>query len=293
MQSAPASDTRNVTRGILLMVCAVSTFACMDTIAKWLSATYPVPMIVWARYFFQMLVMLAVLGPRVQLGLVKSNIPGMQLTRGVVLTCSSLSFFTALTHMPLAEASTITFISPLLIAALAGPLLGERTHRGTWITLCCGFGGVLCIIRPGTSLFTWYALLPVATALMFTTYQLMTRRMAGRDPAYVTLFYPALIGSCVVPIVFPGTMQLPHDIAHAGLFALLGSLGCFGHYLLIKAFEKASAPTLAPFLYGQIVSVLILGYVVFGQFPDGWSLVGIAVIVGSGLSLALRYRAGR
>ncbi len=284
------SDPRKVGQGILFMLLAVSTFACMDAAAKHLSTRYPVPMIVWSRYFFQMLVMLVVLGPRLRLSLVKSNIPGMQVTRGLVLTCSSLTFFTALAHMPLAEASTITFISPLLIAALAGPFLGERSHRGTWITLAAGFVGVLFIVRPGTAFFTWWALLPLATACMFTAYQLMTRRMAGRDPTFTTLFYPALIGACVVPIAFPAAMQFPELGIDSVLFVGLGVLGGFGHYVLIKAFERAPAPTLAPFLYGQIVTVLILGYLVFGQFPDGWSLLGMLIIVASGLSLAMRYR---
>lgn len=290
---APSSNLRaphRVGRGILLMIVAVSTFACMDTIAKYLARDLPVPAIVWARYFFQMVVMLVVLGPRLGLGLVRTRIPAMQITRGIVLTCSSMVFFSALAHMPLAEASTITFLSPLLIAALAWPLLRERAPRGTWTALGCGVVGVVLIVRPGTAVFTWWALLPLATACLFATYQLMTRKMAGRDPATTTLFYPALMGSVVVPIFFPHAMTLPEEIFPAILMVTMGILGGFGHFLLIKAFETAPAPTLAPFIYFQIVTVMVLGWLVFGQFPDGWSLAGMAIIVASGLWLAFRHR---
>lgn len=279
----------HVLRGITYLVCALLTFSCLDTTAKWLGQYYASPTVVWVRYAIQAALMVVVLAPRMGWGLVRTRNLRMQVLRGTILAASSLVFFEAIRTMPLPEASAISFLSPMLIAALAGPILHERVTRSTWVALGLGFTGVLFIVRPGTDVFTWTSALPFACALMIALYQVLTRKMAGIDPALTTLFYPALIGALVVPVAFPGSMQLPHGAAHAVLFCLVGLLGGIGHFLLIKAFENAPASVLAPFVYVQLAGALVLSTVVFGHFPDGWSLFGMAVIAGSGLSIALRY----
>lgn len=277
-------------RGILLMCAAVVTFACMDTIAKYLGSYYASPTIVWVRYLFQMLAMLIVLAPRMGWRLVRTANLRFQVVRGGVLALSSLIFFEAIRTMPLPEASSITFLSPLFIAVLAGPTLGERVHPSTWIALAAGFIGVLFIVRPGGGIFTWVALLPLSTAFLMAIYQIMTRKIARVDPTFTTLFYPALVGTIGIPIVFPRSIELPNTVWHALLFVVLGLLGAFGHFLLIKALEFAPATVLAPFVYTQLATVVMLSVIVFGHFPDGWALVGMTIIVASGLSIALRYR---
>lgn len=267
---------------------AVSTFAVLDTTAKYLSRTYPVPLIVWMRYALHVLVMLAFLGPRVGWGLATSRRPGLQVIRGVVLAASSLFFFAGLAFMPIAEASAITFLAPLLVTAMSAYFLGERVRRSAWAALAAGLVGVLLIVRPGGAVFSPAVLLPLATAVCFATYQLLTRRLAGIDSTIATLFIGALVGTLVVSLLLPFYFGLPQSAFHALLFLMLGVLGAAGHFVLIRAFEYAPPGVLAPFVYTQLLTVLVLGFLVFGEFPDGWSLVGMAIIVLSGAWMAAR-----
>jgi drug/metabolite transporter (DMT)-like permease len=284
----PPSGADHHLRGILLIMAAVSTFAVLDTMAKYLSRTYPVPLIVWMRYAMHILVMLAVLAPRAGRGLVTSRRAGLQVIRGIVLAASSLFFFTALAFMPIAEASAITFLAPLLVTAMSAYFLGERVRPSAWAALGAGFVGVLFIVRPGSAVFTPAALLPLATAVCFATYQLLTRRLAGVDSTVATLFIGALVGTLVVSLLLPFYWGLPQSPFHAFLFVMLGVLGAAGHFVLIRAFEHAPPGVLAPFVYTQLLTVLVLGFLVFGEFPDGWSLVGMAIIVLSGAWIAAR-----
>ena len=277
-------------RGIALMLGAVSMFSCLDATSKYLAAIYAVPTIVWARYVSQMLLMLVALGPRLRMGLLRTSSLRLQLVRGVVLTVSSLLFLTALGRMPLAEAASIAFMAPLFIAVLSGPVLHERVERRTWLALGAGFVGVLLIIRPGGGLFTWASVLPLASALCMAIYQMMTRRLATRDAALTTLFYPALVGSLAVPLVFPLALDLPREPLHLAMFCTLGIMGGIGHFLLIRAHYHAPPSTLGPFMYGQLLTALALGWLVFGQLPDGLAVAGMVLITASGLALAMSHR---
>ena len=282
----PTARAADPLRGILLIVLAVSTFSCLDTVAKYLSRTYPVPMIVWARYVFHVLFMLIVVGRSAGWDLVRTRRLGLQLARGISVTLSSMFFFSALSYMPIAEASAITFVSPLLLTAMSVLILRERVRLSAWVAVAVGFIGVLIIIRPGGAVFQPAALLSLATAACFASYQLMTRQLAGIDSTLATLFIGALIGTVIMSLIVPFYWQLPQTAWHAVLFMLMGVLGAGGHFVLIRAFEYAPASVLAPFVYAQLVAVLVLGYVVFDAFPDVWSLVGMAIIVASGIWIA-------
>jgi drug/metabolite transporter (DMT)-like permease len=273
-------------RGILLLIAAVSTFSVLDTVAKYLSATYPVPMIVWARYVFHVLFMLFVLGHSAGWSMMRSRRPGLQVMRGLVLAASSMLFFSALSRLPIAEASAITFVSPLLLTAMSVWFLRERVRASAWVAVVIGFVGVLIIVRPGGAIFQPAALLALATAVCFASYQLMTRKLAGIDSTLATLFIGALVGTVAMSLVVPFYWQLPQTAWHAVLFVFMGVLGAGGHFVLIRAFEYAPASVLAPFVYAQLVVVLILGYLVFDAFPDGPSLAGMAIIVASGAWIA-------
>jgi drug/metabolite transporter (DMT)-like permease len=273
------------------MVLAVSTFTCIDAVAKSLTAHYAVPAIVWARYFFQFVLMVAFLGPRMGLGLVRTRHLGLQILRGLILTAGSLVFFTALKHIPLADASSITFLSPILVALLAGPLLGEKVSPRMWLAMGAGFTGVLLIIRPGTAAFTWYYLLPLGNAFFLAAYQILTRKLAGHENNFTTLFYPALVGSIGLTIAFPPPLVVPSiEPLHAALFVVLGAGGTVGHFLLIRAHDLAPASLLAPFSYTQLLTAIFLGWLVFGNLPDGIALAGMLLVVASGLVLILSHR---
>lgn len=281
-------------RGIGLMLLAVSCFACLDSISKFLVALYPAPAIVWVRSVLQTLVMVAIFAPRMRTGLVRSSSPGLQVLRGIVLNISAVTFVLSLGFMPLAEVASIAFLSPVIVALAAGPLLGEKLQRRTWFALAGGFTGVLMIIKPGSALFSWAAMLPLGCAFTIAAYQILTRRLAGHDHPITTLFYPALVAVPLLPLVLPSSLTLPNQPLHAGLIVMIGLLGGVGHFLLIKAHALAPASTLAPFSYAQLVVVLFLGWLMFGQFPDGLALAGMALVVASGLMVILlnRPRAG-
>ena len=280
--SAIAAPRAHPVRGILLMIAAVTILALLDTTAKYLSRTYPVLGVVWARFAFQTLLMLVVLGPRSRLGLMRTNRPTLQIFRGVVLMGASMFFVSALSRMPIADASAISFLAPLIITALSVPMLRERVDTLSWLAVLCGFAGVLVIIRPGGEMFSWSALLPLGAAACFALFQVLTRKLAGVDPALPTLFYPALVGTALMTFLLPFHWSTPQTPGHAALFVLMGVLAGVGHFIMIKAYQIAPAPVIAPFVYSQLVVVIGLGYAVFDEFPDRWSVLGMVIVVAAG-----------
>lgn len=287
----PHALDAGVIKGIPLAMAAVFCFAIMDTIAKYLGAFYPVLALVWARYMVHMLIMLAWLGPSMKLDLVRTTRPGMQILRGLFLVGSTCFFFQALRLMPMAEASAIGFMTPLLVTLLAVPILKEKISRRRWIAVIVGFIGVMIIIRPGGKVFSPAALLPLGTALCFSLYQIITRKVHAENPR-TSLFYSALVGSIALTVVLvlsylliPFTLYAPTPW-HSVLILALGSIGGVGHLVLIRALRKAPASVLAPFYYTQLVWIILFGYLAFGDLPDGWTSLGIIVIVGSGLYVA-------
>jgi drug/metabolite transporter (DMT)-like permease len=263
----------------------------MDTMAKYLSKFYPVLALVWARYTVQLLIMLVWLGPSMKLRLVHTARPILHILRGLFLVGSTCFFFQALRNMPMAEASAIGFMAPLLVTLLAVPILKEKIGRRRWIAVVAGFIGVMIIIRPGGKVFSPIALLPLATALCFSLYQIITRKVHSDNPR-TSLFYSALVGSVALTVVLVGThLAAPFPLYaptpwHGALIFALGVLGGLGHMVLIRALRKAPASVLAPFYYTQLVWIILFGYLAFGDLPDSWTLLGIIVIVGSGLYVA-------
>jgi drug/metabolite transporter (DMT)-like permease len=273
------------------MLLATACFGCLDTMSKVLVAHYPASALVWLRYVLQTLVMAAIFLPRVGLRLVRTTSPGVQILRGLMLVFSSVVFVVALNHMQVAEVASIVFLAPIIVALAGGPLLGERVGRRTWLALAGGFTGVLLIIRPGGNAFTWWALLPLCCAFFFAGYQILTRKLAGRDDPITTLFYPGLIAVLAIPPAFPGAISaVPSVPLHAALLAAIGILGAVGHFLLIRAHALAPATLLAPFGYTQLLVVLVLGWLVFDELPDGIALAGIALVAASGLGLVVASR---
>ena len=273
-------------RGILMIMTAVAMFTAMDSIAKYLSRFYPVPGIVWARYAFHLLFVVMILGPRMRLRLVRTRHLGLQIVRGMLLAASSMFFFSALKFMPMAEASSISFVAPMLATLLGVFLLKEQVEPARWVAVAAGFIGVLIIIRPGSGIFSWVAVLPLATAASFASYQILTRRLAGIDNPYTSLFYSGLIGTVMLATVLPFEWTTPKTLLHALMLPAIGFVGGLSHLILIRAYDQASVSTLAPFSYTQLIWVIVAGYVVFGDFPDHWSLIGIAVIMASGIYIA-------
>ena len=288
--SAVPSSKPQVFRGIVMVMMAVAIFSVMDALSKYLTRYYPVALVAWSRYAFHLLLVVIVLGPRLGFALVRTSRPGAQFVRGLLLAIASTSFICAVKYMPLAEASAIAFLAPLLIILMSVTFLKEKVEPACWVAVLFGFVGVLAIIRPGSSVFTWAALFPLANAIAFALYQILTRRLSGLESAYTSIFYSGLIGTLLLSITLPYSWVLPENGLHLALFILTGVLGGLSHLILIKAYDYAPASQLAPFSYSQLIWVATIGFFVFGDFPDSWSLVGITILMVSGIYTATHQR---
>lgn len=272
---------------MVYMGIAVLCFASMDCMAKLIVRSYPMPLCIWARYVVHLVVMVLFLGPRMGLDLVRTHRPGAQLLRGLVLLLSTACFYAALQRMSLGEAAAITFVAPLLVVALSGPLLGERATRTQWLDVVAGFIGVLIVIRPRPGHVGAAVLFPLAAAACYSLYQVITRRISARESPVTMLFYTALVGVGGTTVLLPFVWQMPTP-AQAGVLTVMGLLGGTGHFLLIKGVSHAPPSKLAPIIYTQLVWATLYGFVVFNEHPDAVSMLGIAIIVGAGLHAGTR-----
>ncbi len=191
-------------------------------------------------------------------------------------------FFASLRYLPLADAVAINFIAPLLVTALSIPMLKERVGIRRWMAIFVGFAGVLIIIRPGMGVMHWAAILPLCTAVCYAFYQILTRIAARSDDTQTSLFWMSAFGVIVSSIAVPFFWTTPSLIEWAMMMAL-GTVYGLGHYLLIRGLEIAPASKLSPFLYTQIIWATLLGLLFFDQFPDRPTLIGVAIVISSGL----------
>jgi drug/metabolite transporter (DMT)-like permease len=276
-------------RGIVLMIAAFAAFAVLDACAKYLTRSYGTVEIVFARYAISLAYVAGLLAWAGGIGSLRSRNLPLQVVRGGLLMAATLCNFVALQYLQLAQTSSIMFSSPLWVCALSVPLLGERVGPRRWLAVTVGFIGVLIIVRPGLAGFHWAMLLSIAAALMTALYLITTRKAAGYDPAETSLFYASLVGAVASAPFLPGHWILPDGWGFA-VMLLCGLSGGVGHHMVIEAHRLAPAPTLAPFLYTQIVWMTLIGFLVFGDLPDRWTIAGAAVVVASGLYLLYRER---
>ena len=275
-------------RGILLMLAAVLCFALLDATAKHLSQTYPVAMLVWARYTLHCLLMLILLAPSMRWKLVATQRPAMQIVRALMLVGTTGFAIAAFRHLPLAETTALVFVTPLIVALLAGPFLGEKLRPLHWGASIFGFIGALLIARPGGALNPTGIALVLGAALCYSIYQIQTRQLSPTEGTLTMLFYTALVGTVSMTLATPLYWGGPLPGWQDGLMiASLGLYGGTGHFLLTQAFRIAPATTLSPFLYVQLIWATLLGWIVFDHWPDGTTLIGMAIIAGGSVTLAL------
>jgi drug/metabolite transporter (DMT)-like permease len=275
---------------VLMIVGAVACFSVLDGVIKSLSARHPVPLLVWARWGFQVLAMLLWLAPKMGVGMLRTRHLRMQLLRGGLLVGSSLFFMTALSHLPLADATALNYTTPTIVIVLAIVFLGERLTPARLAFVVAGLAGMLMIVQPGDDIFKGTSLFALGSAACYALYQITTRMVADEDPR-VSLFYPALIGTLLMTFVWPW-FGSRIDVAWTDVawLAGIGVLGTIGHFLLILAFQRAPASALTPFTYIQVVFATLIGWLVYGDFPDALTLAGMALIAGSGLLLTWHER---
>jgi drug/metabolite transporter (DMT)-like permease len=264
-------------------------FACLDTSAKFLVLSgIPAPFVAWVRFLEHTLLALVLFRAWQTPAMFRvGNLPA-QILRGVFLFGSTIFNFLALRTLQLAEANSIFFFAPMVITALAGPLLGEWAGWRRWAAIGAGFVGVLVITRPGVRAFELGHVYALTAMFSYAFYVIMTRRMGARETAESLIFYSALAPVVLMLPAVPFTAALPSDMLHWLVLLSLGFYGGFGHWLLIRAYKLATTAALAPYPYMQMVWMILFGDVVFGQLPDRWTVSGAAIIVASGLYIVHR-----
>lgn len=269
--------------GIAFVIGAATCFATMDTTIRYVGATFSVAIVLWARYGLHAVIMSAWIALSPQRSFRTAN-PMFQIARGALLAFSSAMAFAALRRMPVAEFTAIILLSPVVATLVARLWLKEPVSRLRWALVIGGFLGALIVVRPGSGVIGWVALLPLAAAFSNAAFQTMTSRFAPHEDPFTTNFYTGLTGVTLATPLLLASVSDPIEVlagapmeAVAALVAI-AVLGTAGHLLLIIALGKAPASTLMPFQYAQLAVAALAGYLVFGLVPDGWSWLGMAVI---------------
>lgn len=276
--------------GIALMCCAVALFACLDTTAKYLNTEMDSLTITWARYTSAFLLTLIVSNPVTTPGLLRTAQPGLQIVRSLLLVGSTALNFLALRWLQLDEALSIIFTFPFIVAIAAGPMLGEWIGWRRWTAIGVGFCGVLLITRPGLGGMHPAAFISLTATVCYGLYAVITRIVSRTDSNQTSLFYGNMIGALIMLPVVPFVWQTPSSWMIALMMAGTGIFGSLGHFCLIAGHKLAPASVLSPFVYTQLIWVVILGYLVFGQLPTVWTMAGAAIVIASGLYLLYRER---
>lgn len=282
------SRAPSVGRGILWMLLSMLLFVGMDTIAKYLTAFYPVTEVVWARFLFHLLPMLVIMGRRFPVVATTRRL-NLQLLRALMVLLTTFMMISALRFIPLADANALVAVSPIFVTALSVPLLGEQVGPRRWAGVAIGFLGALIIIRPGLGIMHPAAVLPLTAALLYAVNQLTTRRLAATDDALTTVFYTASFGVVTTSLIVPFVWVTPTP-EHWAIMIAVGFLSFTGHYASAKAFSEAPAATVTPFNYSALIWAALFGFIVFGDLPDFWTVVGAAIIVSSSLYILHRGR---
>lgn len=278
----------NPLRGIALIIGATMLFSISDAIAKLLGQDLPAIEIGVFRYLI-FLLMAAVFCAQAKIRPWCVVAPGRQIMRGLGLVASAMFFIEALRHMPLADAASVGFVSPLLITALSVPMLGEVVGVRRWTAVAVGFVGVLIVMRPGTGAFQIEGLWVLASSSTWAVASVLTRQMSGQDNAATTLFWSSAVGLLVVTVLLPFVWVVP-TARDLWLCLALGVIASSGQFLMVQAYRHAEAAVLAPFSYVQLGWSVGLGFLIWSTLPDAWTWGGAAVIVASGIYTVHRER---
>lgn len=270
--------------GIMYILLATFLFASHDGISKYLTAFYAPVLVVWARFMTQSILMLGIFGPRMGLDIIRTKQIKLQLARGICMMIASLCFVMGLRYVPVGEATAVVFLSPIVVTWYAGRVLKEKINVGQWIAVFVGLLGVLIIVRPGSSLFTPAIMFPMGTSISMAIFQVLTRQLLLSDHIVSTNFFTSMICTVMMSTFVTFFWQTP-TIADFFLALIGGTLAMIGHLLLTYAYRYASIVTLAPFSYAQIVFASLVSLMYFGHSSDTMTLIGMGVIILSGVCL--------
>jgi drug/metabolite transporter (DMT)-like permease len=275
--------------GIAWMCLSMFLFVCLDATARHLTQTYSVAQILWVRFVIFVVFAAALIGPGRLIGAFRSARPSLQLVRALLMLFEIGTFTLAFRYLPVADVHAVAASTPLMVTALAVVILGERVGVRRWFAVSIGFAAVLVILRPGVRELHWYHLIPVLGAAFWAVYQVMIRVVSRTDTSQTTLAYTAVVGALIMTAIGPFAWRAP-DLEGWGLLLLSGLLGAGAHYALILALGNAPASHVQPFIYTTFLWALVMGLILFGEFPDAITVGAAAVIIGVGLYVMNRER---
>lgn len=273
--------------GIALIVLATLAFAILDTVTKYAVTLVPVLMLLWFRYAFQAVLTFVLRFPIQKGRLFSTPNPRFQALRGVLLLITSACSFFGLRYLPVGEFTAMVMLSPLAATAMAAWVLKDHVSHRRWLLMAAGLVGVLLVVRPGGQVFGWALFFPVLLVTTYGWFQVLTSRLSGEENPYTTHFYTGLAGAAVMSPIVVFNWSTAALLTYWPWFVVVGLLGTFGHLMLIRAYARASAPVLTPYLYSQIAFATLAGWLVFKHVPDALAWLGIAVIAASGVGNAL------
>ena len=282
---------QNERLGILLMIITTIVFASQDGLSKYLATEYNVYMVVMIRYWFFAAFVISMSSRRTG-GIkcvAKTKSPILQIFRSLILVAEMCITILAFTLLGLAETHAIFASYPLIIAMLSGPILGEYVGWRRWLAICVGFIGILIILNPGNGIFSPYALVPLAGAILFAIYGLLTRYVGQYDDSSTSFYWTGVVGSIAITVIGLNFWD-PVSRSDWSVMLLLSASGVVGHYLLIKCYEVAEASAIQPFAYLQLIWASMIGIIIFGEQITTNVLIGACIIVGAGLFTLWRER---
>ncbi len=273
--------------GIGLMIIMTACFSLLDASAKYVTNDLPLWMVLWGRYVFHFLFIMVFFLRGAPRDIIFTKNLKLQIFRSVLIFCAGVTFWAGLMYLPLADCTVITFIAPLLVTILSVFLLGEKFGFHRWGSVIIGLLGVTFVIRPGMGIAHWAVILPLFSALFYATILITTRVLGQRENVLTTLFYTSVGGLILSSVMVLFFWKTPSPMQWL-LLMWLGLLGAVGHFFMIKAFEIAPASLLAPFNYASLIWATLLGFFLFGDLPDAWTIFGAAIIISSCLYLVRR-----
>ncbi len=283
-KNTDSPSARKPQHGIVFMIFMTVCFSLLDALAKYTSRDLPLFMVLWGRYVFHFLFVVLFFFRGAPRDIIHTQRIKLQILRAILIFCAGVTFWGALMFLPLADCVVIAFVSPLLVTALSVPILGESVDRHRWGVVIVGLLGVMFVMRPGMGIFQWVTILPLITALLSACFQITTRILGRTDNALTTLFYSGAGGLILSSLAILFVWVSP-SLEQWLIFVLMGFLGAVGHFFMIKAFEFAPVSLLAPFNYTTLIWATFIGFVLFGDLPDVWTITGAAIIILSGLYL--------
>ena len=282
---------QNERLGIFLMVITTIVFASQDGLSKYLATEYNVYMVVMIRYWFFAAFVMTISSrkPGGVKQVAKTKTPLLQIFRSLILVAEMCVTILAFTLLGLAETHAIFASYPLIIAMLSGPILGEHVGWRRWLAICVGFFGILIILNPGNGIFSPYALVPLAGAILFALYGLLTRYAGQYDNSSTSFFWTGIVG-CIAMTAIGLNFWDPVSQGDWSIMLILSASGMLGHFLLIKCYEVAEASAVQPFAYLQLIWASLIGIIIFGEQITTNVLIGACIIVGAGLFTLWRER---